>query len=83
MQRYFFELPDAKSGRKRDIREADQVRCLRVLDAIAAGASDAEIERELYNGTEKGKQRLVQTAREALIDYTGIPLNKGEAGGRG
>ena len=79
MQFLFFELPHAKSGRKRDVRESDRVRCLRVLDALAAGASGAEIEHELYNETEKGKSRLVKRAREALIDYTGIPLNKGKA----
>lgn len=79
MRYHFFELPHAKSGRKRDVRESDHVKCLRVLDALATGASGAEIERELYNETEKGKSRLVKRAREALIDYTGIPLNKGKA----
>ncbi len=70
----FFELPHATSSRKRPVREADRVICLRVLDALAAGATGAEIERDLYHSTDKGKSRLVQRAREALIEYTGIPL---------
>ena len=74
MQQPFFELPHATSGRKRPVRDVDRVRCLRVLDALAAGATGAEIERELYNSTDKGKDRLVRQAREALIDYTGIPI---------
>lgn len=74
MPRHSFELPYATSGRNRKVRNGDLSRVLRVLDALAASATGAEIERELYNSTDKGKDRLVQRAREALIDYTGIPL---------